>query len=460
MLTRIPVEVEIAQAWEVSTPRLAGELWDVSRGGAKIRLARCLPPHTRLRLTLPATAGPLQMTAEVVWTSASPGSDTSNPFYGLRWADFVSQGSLDDLLAGGGAIESVPRAVRAPAVASPGLRPGLVPDSAEAQGGHVLIVDDSPLVRGFLADHLAAHGYHISTAGDGEEAIATVGADPPDVILLDAVMPKLDGFEVCRLLKAEPRTILIPIVMITVLRATEHRLRAIEAGADEFLTKPVNPEELLTRVRSLLKLKRHTDELENAETVFFSLALSIEAKDPYTNGHCDRLARYGVALGRRLGLSADDLKALHRGGILHDVGKIGVPDAILFKPGPLTDIERTAIQTHPILGERICAPLKSLRLVLPIIRHHHERWDGSGYPDGLAGEAIPLTARLLEVVDSYDAVTTQRPYKPAYPAEAAFGIMREETEKGWLDGNLVESFIALMTESGLATAGEGTRTAG
>jgi len=238
-------------------------------------------------------------------------------------------------------------------------------------------------------------------------------------------------------------------VMITSLSQTEERIRGIEAGADEFLSKPVNRQELKTRVRSLLKLKRHTDELENAETVLFTLAISVEAKDPYTNGHCDRLARYSVALGKSLGLPPEQLKALHRGGVLHDVGKIGVPDSILLKPGPLTKEEREVIKSHPVIGERICAPLKSLRLVLPIIRHHHERWDGSGYPDGLAGAAIPLTARILQAVDLYDAFTTQRPYKPAYPKEQAFAIMREETARGWWDSPLIEAFIAMVQENRL-----------
>ena len=313
---------------------------------------------------------------------------------------------------------------------------------------HILVVDDSPLDLRVLEDQLATEGYRISTAADGEEALAKVAADPPDLILLDVLMPKLDGFEVCRLLKADASTILIPVVIVTALRETAERIKGIEAGADEFLSKPVNPQELLTRVRALLRTKRHTDELENAETVLFSLALSIEARDPYTNGHCDRLARYGVALGRRLGLSLEYLRALHRGGILHDVGKIGIPDSILLKPGSLTEAEQKVIHGHPLLGAYICAPLKSLRLVLPIIRHHHERLDGSGYPDGLAGDAIPLAARILEVVDLYDAVTTQRPYKPAHSSETAFAIMHEEATKGWLDRGLVEEFVALVKENG------------
>jgi putative two-component system response regulator len=317
--------------------------------------------------------------------------------------------------------------------------------SAAAGRSHVLVVDDISLNRQFLKDELEDEGYLVSTAEDGEQALAIVAEDPPDLILLDVMMPKLDGFEVCRRLKSDERTILIPVVMVTALTATHERIKGIEVGADDFLSKPHNRLELLTRVRSLLKLKRHTDELENAETVLFTLALSVEAKDPYTNDHCGRLSRCAVALGRKLGLPQEQLKALHRGGVLHDLGKIGVPDAILLKPGPLTDVERAVIREHPAIGEKICAPLKSLRLVLPIIRHHHERWDGSGYPDGLAGEAIPLTARILQSADIYDALTTARPYKPAYSREQACAIMREEAAKGWWDLNAVEALIALVS---------------
>ncbi|MBI2563923.1 MAG: response regulator [candidate division NC10 bacterium] len=313
----------------------------------------------------------------------------------------------------------------------------------------ILVVDDDALIRQFLEDQLTGEGYLVSTAREGEEALAKVAAEPPDLILLDVMMPKVDGFEVCRRLKSDERTILIPVVMVTALTATDQRIKGIEAGADDFLSKPYNRLELFTRVRSLLKLKRHTDELENAETVLFSLALSVEAKDPYTNGHCDRLARYSVALGKSLGLHAEQLKALQRGGVLHDLGKIGVPESILLKPGPLNDMERAVVREHPAIGERICKPLKTLRTVLPIIRHHHERWDGSGYPDGLAGEAIPLTARIMQVADIYDAFTTERPYKRALTQEEAIALMREETAKGWWDLRLVEAFIGLITNGAL-----------
>jgi putative two-component system response regulator len=306
------------------------------------------------------------------------------------------------------------------------------------------VVDDDALIRQFLEDELVDEGYAVSTAQDGEEALTKVVSDSPDLILLDVMMPRLDGFEVCRRLKSDERTILIPVVMLTALAATRERIKAIEAGADDFLSKPYNRQELLTRVRSLLRLKRHTDELEHAETVLFSLALSVEAKDPFTNDHCDRIARHTLALASKLGLPPEQTKALKRGSFLHDLGKIGIPDAILLKPGPLTEAERTVVQQHPVIGERICSPLKSLRLALPIIRHHHERWDGSGYPDGLAGEAIPLTARILQCADVYDALTMQRPYKPAYTPDQAIANLREETANGWRDPNVVEIFIAVL----------------
>jgi cyclic di-GMP phosphodiesterase len=314
----------------------------------------------------------------------------------------------------------------------------------------ILVVDDTALNRQFLEDELTDEGYRIVTAADGVEALERVAESPPDLILLDVMMPRMDGFEVCRHLKSDNRTILIPIVMVTALTAVQERIKGLEVGADDFLSKPYNRLELLTRVRSLLKLKRHTDELENAETVLLTLALSVEAKDPYTNGHCDRLVRYSVALGMRLNLGADQLKALHRGGILHDLGKIGVPDSILLKPGPLNDAERAVIREHPAIGERICSPLKTLRQVLPIIRHHHERWDGSGYPDGLKGEAIPLTARIMQTVDIFDALTTVRPYKPAYTCEQTCKIMRQEAAKGWWDPQRIDTFIGLVQE-GLPT---------
>jgi len=271
--------------------------------------------------------------------------------------------------------------------------------------------------------------------------------------LLDVMMPGRTGFDVCRTIKSNPETRLIPVVLVTGLTDSGDRIRGIECGADDFLSKPINKEELLARVRSLLRLKQFTDELENAETVLFSLALSIEAKDPYTEGHCDRLSKYSVALAERLNLPDELRVALRRAGTVHDIGKVAVPEHILLKPGPLTPEEWKVMKQHPLVGERICAPLKSFRHVLPVIRHHHEKLDGSGYPDGLKGEEIPLTARILQTVDIYDALTTSRPYRKALSSKETFTLMREEVERGWWDGSLVDELEALVIGSAIPLTG-------
>jgi putative two-component system response regulator len=265
-----------------------------------------------------------------------------------------------------------------------------------------------------------------------------------DLVLLDVMMPHLNGFAACEQIKANPDTYLIPVILITALSGRQDRIEGIKVGADDFLSRPVDRTELLARVRSLLKLKQRTDELERAESVLFSLARSIEGKDPYTHGHCERLADYSVRLGEHLALSEDQLIALRRAGVVHDVGKIAVPDAILLKPGALTADEWKLIKEHPVVGERICAPLKSFRFVLPIIRHHHEKFDGSGYPDGLRGEAIPVTARVLQIVDVYDALTTDRPYKKAFSITDALQTMKQEVAKGWWDPHIFDQFERLV----------------
>ncbi len=308
----------------------------------------------------------------------------------------------------------------------------------------VLVVDDQEANIMLVEATLAPQGYQIISASDGQEALALVAADAPDLILLDVMMPGMDGYQVCERLKENERTRLIPIIMLTSLSDLEDKIRGIEAGADDFLSKPFHQAELSARVRSLLKLKEFTDELEQAEDVLCTLALSVEAKDPYTEGHCERLSRYSVALGRSLGLPQEQLKALRRGGYLHDVGKIAIPESVLNKASELNDEEWTIMREHPVIGERICRPLKSLKLVLPIIRHHHERWDGSGYPDGLKGREIPLTARILQTVDIYDALITARPYKPSLMRERVFSIMEEEAKSGWRDPDLVDHFISLL----------------
>ena len=311
--------------------------------------------------------------------------------------------------------------------------------------GTILVADDQPSNRELLEELLTTQGFTVITACDGASVLEVLARVQVDLVLLDVMMPHLNGFEACEKIKNNPETYLIPVVLITALCDKQDRIEGIKVGADDFLTRPVDRTELLARVRSLLTLKHRTDELERAESVLFSLARSIEGKDPYTHGHCERLSDYSASLGEHLGLVEDEITALRRAGIVHDIGKVAVPDAILLKPSRLTEEEWKLIKEHPAVGERICAPLKSFRLVLPIIRHHHEKLDGTGYPDGLRGEAIPITARVLQIVDVYDALTTERPYKKAFTIVDALQTMKEEVAKGWWDPRIFGEFERLVT---------------
>jgi putative two-component system response regulator len=310
----------------------------------------------------------------------------------------------------------------------------------------ILVVDDQPSIAGLMSQLLTMRGYEVVTAADAQQAQAEVRRQAPDLILSDVRMPGKSGYEFCRELKSDPATRLIPFVLITGLTDSADKLRGIEAGADDFLNKPVLAEELTARVKSLLRVKEFTDELETADSVLCTLGLSVESRDPYTEGHCERLALRATDLGRHLGLDEDSMVALRRGGYLHDLGKIAVPDAILKKGSDLTLQEWEIMKQHPVTGENICKPLKSLRLVLPIIRHHHEHADGSGYPDGIRAGEIPLLARVLQVVDVYDALCTARPYKPALSHDEAAQTMREEARQGLWDAELVNEFFSMLVE--------------
>ncbi|MGE5359137.1 MAG: HD-GYP domain-containing protein [Bacteroidales bacterium] len=320
--------------------------------------------------------------------------------------------------------------------------------------GKVLVVDDLAANAEVLERALKARGYVVSIAHDGPTALRLVAEESPDIVLLDIMMPGMNGFEVCRQIKSSPATRLTPVVLVTGLGDREDRIRGIEAGADDFLTKPPVLAELTARVRSLVRLKRYTDELESAESMVVSLALTIEARDAYTEGHCERLARYATALGRELGLPDRDLAALYRGGYLHDLGKVGVPDVVLLKQGPLSPDEIILMRSHPIVGDRLCGGLRSLRPVRPIIRHHHERLDGSGYPDGLAGDEIPLLAQIISIVDIFDALTTSRPYRRALEHEDASRELFDEARQRWLNADLVAAFTAMVRERRLPSSDE------
>lgn len=310
--------------------------------------------------------------------------------------------------------------------------------------GRVLVVDDLDGNIRLARRLLDPDGHELTAATSGEDALAAVAARHPDVILLDVRMPGLDGFQICRRLKEDPATRLLPVVLVTASRQPDDKLQGFDAGADDFITKPFNPHELRARVRSLVRIKRYTDDLDSAASVILSLAQTIEARDPHTEGHCRRLSAYATVLGRHIGLEADDLEALDRGGVLHDIGKVGVPDAVLLKPGRLTPAEFETMKAHTVIGDGLCGELRALQRVRPIVRSHHERLDGSGYPDGLEGDAVPLLAQVMGIVDVYDALTTWRPYKAPLAPEVACEELAAEAARGWRRQDLVSAFRDLV----------------
>jgi putative two-component system response regulator len=307
--------------------------------------------------------------------------------------------------------------------------------------GKVLVVDDYEPNRRGLGELLERANYTVFTAANGADALDLVKRERPDLILLDVLMPGISGLDVCSEVKQNADTCLTPVVLISGQHERQTVIAGLDAGADDFLNKPIDPEELYTRVRSLLRLKRVTDDLESAESLFLTLGRIIEARDPYTEGHCERLADYATALGRRLQLEQADIDALYRGAFLHDVGKIAIPDRIMLKKGKLTKAEYEVMKRHAVIGDELCATVRSLDRVRSIVRHHHERLDGSGYPDGLKGADVPLLAQVVAVVDVFDALTTDRPYRAALPTLAAYKMLREQSRNGWCHSSLVETFI-------------------
>ncbi|MCC5636731.1 two-component system response regulator [Nostoc sp. CHAB 5844] len=310
----------------------------------------------------------------------------------------------------------------------------------DAEAPKILVVDDHAASRMTAAALLAMEGYEVIEADSGATAVVLVTQKQPDLILLDVMMPGMDGFEVCQLLKQEEHTRLIPVIFITALNDRRSRIRGIEVGADDFLTKPFDRLELAARVKSLVQQKRLNEDLDHAEQVLFSIARAIESRDPNTGDHCERLVKLGQAFGEYMNLSRSQLRDLMWGGYLHDIGKVGIPDAVLLKNGQLTLEDWQIMQQHVLIGEKICQPLRSMRGVIPIIRHHHERWNGSGYPDGLKGNDIPFLAQVFQLIDIYDALTSERPYKRAFSLEEALSVMQEETAAGWRNPELMQLF--------------------
>jgi putative two-component system response regulator len=306
----------------------------------------------------------------------------------------------------------------------------------------VLAVDDDEQVRGLLCRLLRVTGHVVEEASSAEEALEKLEANPPDIVLLDMELPGKSGLALIPEIRARHR--LLPIVMITGAATPALKLRAIDAGVTEFLSKPFSNVELAARVRALLAFKHATDALEDAERVILSLAETIDARDSYTFGHSARVSLYAGLLGERVGLEAWPLSVVRRGGLFHDFGKIAVRDRVLLKPGRLTEAEYAEIKRHPVKGRDLLARMKTLTPALEIVYHHHERMDGSGYPEGLQGESIPLTARITSVADVFDALTTARVYRGALPREEALDIMGMEVRKGWWDGRLLDEFRGVL----------------
>ncbi len=310
----------------------------------------------------------------------------------------------------------------------------------------VLVVEDDPEQAEILREQLQHAQYRVEVAATGNEALSLAQGLVPDLVLLDVILPDLDGYQVCARLRRHSETEMVPVVMLTGLGATEDRIRALEVGADDFLTKPYNLDELLARVKSLMRIRRATRAMERVDSVITSLALIVEARDPYSEGHSERVARTAEYLGRRLTLEGEELRAMSQGAMLHDLGNVAVPDRVLLKQGPLTESEMREIRRHPVVGYIVCAPLHSARPFLPVIRHHHEHWDGSGYPDGLVRTEIPLPARIVALADAYDSLTSVRPFRKAMAPSEAVEFVHEN--RGVLfDPELADEMLAMMQEA-------------
>jgi putative two-component system response regulator len=311
--------------------------------------------------------------------------------------------------------------------------------------GQILIVDSEQVHRVALSKAIEEAGYDVIEAGSTSDAIAAVSVNHVDLVLADLRAPELGGLEFCRMLKKAAATRFLPVFVTAQIDDLDTEVLAFEAGADEFVVAPLQRlRAFRARIQASLRHKAMIDSLDDSETVLFSLAESVEERDSALGQHCQRLALMASAMGLALGLPPNQIMDLQRAGYLHDVGKVAIPDSILFKPGPLTGEEWEIMQSHTERGVRICSRMRSLEPVLPVIRHHHEKWDGSGYPGGLRGEEIPLLARIIQLADIYDALTTNRPYKRAFTPNDALAIIRDETAKGWRDPDLVERFADLL----------------
>lgn len=312
---------------------------------------------------------------------------------------------------------------------------------------HLLVVDDDPAQRRLVQATLPPPGYQVIEAADGLQGVARLQGEDFDVVLLDKRMPRMDGAAVLRHIRQTRGDSMLPVIMLTAHGdSSDDLMEAMQAGASDFIRKPYDPMELMARVDAAVARKRLTDQLEDAESILFAQARMAEARDRHTGDHVARVARNAVLFARELGLEAAELRALRRGAVLHDIGKLGIPDAILLKPDKLTPDEWAVMQSHTVIGERLVSGMQHMHEAASVIRSHHERWDGSGYPDGLRGEAIPLLARIFQLVDIHDALSFDRPYKGPLPPLEVARILEEETARGWRDPELTGVFLRLLHE--------------
>jgi len=312
----------------------------------------------------------------------------------------------------------------------------------------VLLVDNEVRMAKEVKTLLEGEGYEVQLAENGKTALEAFHEMPPDLVLSDIALRHMNGFDLCKKIKSDPATEQIPVILITGLTRPDDKIRGIEAGANDFIGKPYDPAELKTRVRSALRLKQLRAQLENIDEIIVAFARAVEARDPYTRGHSERVGQYAMKLADTMGLDAMHQEMFFRGALLHDIGKIGISDAILLKTGQLTKEEYAEIKKHPEIGVKICAPLKSSRPLVNIIAYHHERMDGKGYPYGLMGQEIPVEARIIAIADTFDALTSARPYRKAMSVIDACKILDEGLEVHF-DEDLLPVFMEIALRGDL-----------
>jgi putative two-component system response regulator len=309
----------------------------------------------------------------------------------------------------------------------------------------ILVVDDLKANIDLLEAIFVKEGFTVHSAQGAADALKIFEKNPVDLAVVDVMMPVIDGFALCSMLKQKAGKHFFPVILLTALSDRNSRIKGLESGADDFISKPFDTLELLLKIQSLLKLKTLQEELDHSENIILTLAVAMEARDPYTKGHSTRVSKLSIDFATFLGLSEKEREEMKKAGILHDIGKICLSQSILRKPGPLTKDEQEMIKTHALLGEDLCRPLVSMRRILPAIRHHHERWDGNGFPDKLAGQDIPIMARILSIVDSFDAMVSVRPYRDRRSVKSALDMMNSEQNSGQWDAELLGYFLNMMS---------------